>query len=162
MTAGTGASFARGASEQDYATPECLLAPIRARFRVAQFDWDLAASTHNTKGRSFLSKKDDALSVDWTSLPGREFWLNPPFAKIAPWAEKCAASVSGPRRIFLLVPAAVGSNWYAQHVHGRARVLFLNGRIPFIPDKPTWGYPKDCMLAVYGEILGCDVWRWRP
>ncbi len=61
------------------------------------------------------------------------------------------------------MPASVGSNWYRYYVHNEAFTLFLNGRIPFMPDKPNWLYPKDCMLALYGTGVssGNDVWTWR-
>src|SRR5882762_6462491 len=79
----------------------------------------------------------------------------------------------------VLVPAAVGANWWRDHVHQRANVVFLNGRLCFIPDWETqlWGpgekfeadpvdgklfdlvgqrkfltkplYPKDCALLWY-------------
>jgi hypothetical protein len=106
----TGASFARGQSKQDYATP---------------------------------------------------LWLNPPFDPISPWAIKCAVSApirsSMSRKILFLVPASVGSEWYAQHVHENALVLLLRPRLSFDGKNP---YPKDCLLAVYGERPGVECWKW--
>jgi hypothetical protein len=63
-------------------------------------------------------------------------------------------------KIALLVPASVGSNWYRDYVDRYAYVLFLNGRIDFIPGEP---YPKDCMLVLYGysNKPGNRVWTWR-
>lgn len=58
----------------------------------------------------------------------------------------------------LLVPASVGSRWFAEHVHGWARVLALSGRLSFDGIAP---FPKDLILAVYGEPPGFDVWDWR-
>jgi phage N-6-adenine-methyltransferase len=171
----TGASLARGSSKQDYETPEVLLSAVRKKFGVKRFTWDLAATSENAKARLFFTESQDSLKQDWSALTG-DLWLNPPFSDIEPWAAKCAHAarvwlskpfdcvegrvVHSPR-IFFLVPAAVGSNWHARNVDGQARVLFLNGRVPFMKDQPTWGYPKDVYLAVHGERPGYECWRWR-
>lgn len=168
----TGASLARGVSKQDYETPMELIAAVKRKFGVKRFAWDLAASAENTKAKRYFTEAEDSLKQDWVALHGADHWLNPPFSNIAPWAAKCARTAvtwlayakDAPvytGRIFLLVPAAVGSNWHAQHVDGRAQVLFLNGRVPFMKDQPTWGYPKDVYLAVFGARPGYKVWRWR-
>ncbi len=161
MPATTGASFARGRSKQDYETPPELINAIKAKFGLPAFTWDLAASDENTKGLQWFTEAQGSLSQDWTKLTGN-LWLNPPFGDIAPWAVKCRESSAHGnmlRRLFLLVPAAVGSNWYARHVHDHARVLFLNPRVSFDGKAP---FPKDVLLALYGEAPGCEVWRWKP
>jgi hypothetical protein len=58
------------------------------------------------------------------------------------------------------VTAGVGSNWWRDHVHDKARVLLLNGRITFVGE--THGYPKDCCLLLYGPSVepGYEVWSW--
>jgi hypothetical protein len=63
----------------------------------------------------------------------------------------------------MLVPAAIGSNWFRDHVDGRALVLALNGRLAFIEGKPDDLYPKDCILALYSPFVasGFEVWSWR-
>ena len=185
-----------GRSFQAYGTPKVFLDAVKARFGIKHFDWDLAATKANAVDglgsvRSYFGPDHfaagcrNALSPDndWKDVDDRidnaNLWLNPPFADIAPWVEKCAASAwwesekskRGPgaadgRRIFLLVPAAVGSNWFSMHVHKKALVLVLNGRITFdgCPPNPKTGkvdpYPKDCMLCVYGAKPGFDIWRW--
>jgi hypothetical protein len=60
----------------------------------------------------------------------------------------------------MLVPASVGSNWYAEHVHGKALELYLHPRIIFVGE--TIGYPKDLSLFVFGfGISGAQPWRWN-
>ena len=159
-----GASFNRKESFQAYATPPEFIASVKRRFQVDDFDWDLAADAENAKAKKFFAVTHDALSRDWAAECSGDCWLNPPFSNIAPWAAKCAATgwlpqrVDRPGRIFLLVPAAVGSNWFARLVDGSARVYFLNGRICFDGKGP---YPKDCCLCIYGEPPGYEVWRWK-
>lgn len=175
----TGAAFARGQSKQDYATPREFIDAVVSQFGA--LDFDLAATYENTVAPHFFGPPEtkrgvrggthcrgiDAFTQDWTELSGN-LWLNPPFDRIAPWAAKCAVSAEWmyegcrpgecPRKIFFLVPAAVGSNWWASWVHERARVLFLNGRICFDGIAP---YPKDCALIVYGMPPGYEIWRWK-
>lgn len=156
-----------GKSKQDYATPAIFIDAVKQRLGIVSFAFDFAADAMNTKGRGYWSVADDSLSKpasEWAARVGDDWgWLNPPFARIAPWAKKCKETVEYGGKVAFLVPAAVGANWYRDHVHhAHARVLFLNGRIPFMPDKPKWLYPKDCMLVLYAlGYQGTDIWTWR-
>lgn len=155
----SGAAFNRGGSKQDYATPPDFIAAVEKRW--GKIDFDLAASEHNKKATPYFSKEQDSLMQIWCSLPGN-LWLNPPFDRITPWAEKCAKEVAFGATIFFLVPASVGANWFRDFVHRKAMVYFLNGRLHFDPNNPTWGYPKDCMLCVYSlGSHGYDTWTWK-
>ena len=150
-----------GESRQDYETPPELIHAIGVAFG-ATFSVDLAANQLNRKVPRYLGPGselgENSLAVDWSQFSG-DAWLNPPFAHIQPWAEKCATTArSG--RIFLLVPASVGSNWYAAHVHGRAHVVAISPRVTFVgtPDP----YPKDIAIAVFSGIRGgFSCWRWK-
>ena len=150
-----------GHSRQDHSTPKVFLDAVKKRFGFKEFAWDLAAHEHNHVCANWIGpgskKATDSLTYDWTKLQG-ELWLNPPFGRIEPWAELCAATNLNGGRIFFLAPASVGANWYARHVHGEAHVFFLNGRLSFDGIAP---YPKDCLLACYGPKPGYEVWRWR-
>lgn len=155
----TGASFARGKSKQDYATPWGFIRACEKTYGPITFD--LAASAENSKAPAdhFFDKEDDSLIQPWHTIPGI-LWLNPPFDRIAPWADKCFRESLLGAKIFFLTPASVGSNWFRDHVHRRAMVLALNGRITFEGAKDP--YPKDCILSVYGiERPGFDVWDWQ-
>lgn len=154
-------------SRQDYATPRDFMDAVVARFGDVGFD--LAASRTNTKAQFYCQAPDDpdewfmrrdAFAQDWNEIAETHglLWLNPPFADIAPWVRKCAASKGA--TILLLVPAAVGSNWFRDHVAGIADVSLLNGRLCF---DGKGLYPKDCMLARYApDAAGrIDVWTWK-
>lgn len=145
-------------SRQDFSTPDIFIEAVKARLGITDFVVDLAADVSNRKATLYLNEEVDALTVDWTQWRGCGWcWLNPPFTDIAPWAEKCSAS--SPTQIALLVPAAIGSNWWRDHVDGKAHVLPLNGRLSFDGIGP---YPKDCALCLYGPIRsGYEVWDWR-
>lgn len=147
-------------SKQDYETPWPFIHAVEVRF--GKLAWDLAATKENTKAPLCIEPWSDSLSETCRWPFHAHCWLNPPFQKITPWAAKCASSGFGwPNlgRLFFLVPASIGSNWFARHVHGKALVLGLNGpRLSFDGVAP---FPKDLMLCIYGERPGFDVWRWK-
>jgi hypothetical protein len=158
-----------GKSKQNYATPECFITAVLTRLDISHFGHDFAADRNNSKGHSYWDEAFNSLGAsiyEWVVMCDDGWgWLNPPFAKIAPWALRCLeVSING-GHIAFLVPAAVGSNWYRDYINKQAgvKVLFLNGRIAFDPEHPEWGYPKDCMLVLFGtgEPFEIDVWTWR-
>ena len=166
-----------GKSEQDVTTPWRLIDAVEARF--GRLDFDLAATRENCRvrrssvvqgigNRALGTRYEDinSLEQDWTELSGN-LWLNPPFGKtpeaprgIEHWTQKCVVSMRTPgRRIFLLAPSATGSCWYADYVWEQSRILFLKGRVRFVGHEND--YPKDLLLAVYGEPPSIDLWDWR-
>lgn len=157
-----------GLSFQGVGTPREFLDAVQGRFGAIGID--LAAVASNRVVGSYLGPDHDvpwrrnALSAEcqwnWGAIAGLR-WLNPPYDRIEPWAAKCAEqSTIGPARIAMLVPASVGSNWFAEHVFGKALVLFLRPRLTFVGHATP--YPKDLMLAVYAEPPGVECWKWRP
>lgn len=146
-----------GKSIQTYGTPIALFNAVE-KLIGEKFVWDLAASIQNRKVDNFYSEEQDSLSQDWSQHNGW-LWLNPPYAKIGDWAEKCAEESLTGAKICMLVPASVGSNWYAEFVHNKALVLGLRPRITFEGCKDP--YPKDCILIIYGlPKVGFDLWKW--
>lgn len=135
-----------GKSKQDYATPWNFFYAVEKLLKI-QFKWDLAAHSKNAKCSQFLSPQEDAFEQVWHKLRGWK-WLNPPFGKLAPWAERCMEESRRGADIAMLVPAAVGSNWYRDFVYHQTRTLYINGRISFDGQA---GYPKDCMLCLYSK-----------
>jgi phage N-6-adenine-methyltransferase len=155
----TGASLARHRSDQDVETPEDFMRAVVRRFGPIAVD--LAATVDNAKARRFLTPQDNALEVAWSLFDGN-LWLNPPFGDISPWATHCRAWTDAHHkfdRILMLVPASVGSKWFAKHVHGQAMVLALTGRLTFVGH--THPFPKDLILVEWGRFVGFDCWDWR-
>jgi len=151
----TGAAFNTGKSKQDYGTPWEFIRAVEARFGPITFD--LAAHAGNAKHFFYYTEEEDSLAQDWHLLEGN-LWLNPEFRKITPWAAKCAAECALGARVPFLVPASVGSNWFADHVYGHALVLPVRPRLSFDGKSP---YPKDMMLCMYGETPGFEPWKWN-
>jgi len=169
-----------GLSKQDYSTPRDFVKAVEKRF--GRIGFDLAATRFNTVADFFFGPPGetvglntttstgkwcrgvDSLALNWSKIRGKKtnLWLNPPFGHIEPWAKKCAEYV-GPHQILFLVPASVGSEWFAKWVFNCARIHLLVGRLSFDGIAP---YPKDCILCQYsgnGAIKGPEVelWRWR-
>jgi phage N-6-adenine-methyltransferase len=149
-----------GYSKQNYGTPWEFIQVVERRFGKIVFD--LAAEAGNAKCENFFAEKDDSLSQPWAeNFPDGVLWINPPFKNIKDWAKKCAEeSLNRKGLILLLVPASVGSNWFAEHVHNKSMVLALSPRLVF--EGETASFPKDLMLCCYGSgFKGFDVWRWK-
>ncbi len=148
-------------SKQTYETPWDFVHKVEKRLGIDHFAVDLAASFENRKAPEWLAEDDDSLASNWDwakLLDGGWGWLNPPYTNIGKWAKKCHETQLKGGDVALLVPAAVGSNWFRDYVHNKAFVLALNGRISFDGVGP---YPKDLMLCLYGVSIGFDVWDWR-
>ena len=145
-----------GKSKQDYATPNDFIEAVTKKF--GKIDFDLAANQTNTKAEKFYSEEDASLSQDWTKLEGN-LWLNPPFSKIKPWAEKCKNSIGANKRILFLTPASIGSNWFYDNIYRFAKIYALKPRLQFEGCEDP--YIKDCMLSCYGETVGFEVWNWK-
>lgn len=157
-----------GQSKQDYATPVQFIDATRNLLSLpGGFKHDFAADRTNAKASSYWTVKTNSLAqrgTDWAmACFGGWGWLNSPYDHIEPWAAKCAEARSHGASIAALWPASVGANWFRDHVWGQAFVLALNGRLAFMPDKPNWSYPKDCMLCLYSPDWepGFDVWSWQ-
>lgn len=158
-----------GRSKQDYRTPLEFVAAVMAYLEIRGFDVDLAADEHNALSAEFFSATNSAFEAPTWKLGSGWNWLNPPYANIAPWVERAYVETADrSARTAVLVPAGVGANWWRDWVHGKAFVLFLNGRLSFDGIAP---YPKDCALLLYSpERAGYidsgdwpyDVWNWRP
>lgn len=156
-----------GASKQDYSTPDAFIVAVKRRLKIASFAFDFAADASNAKADYWWTEGNNSPAHparEWAEKIGSEWgWLNPPFADIGPWARRCLETSQAGGHMAFLVPAGVGANWYRDFIHRRALVLALNGRLAFMPDKPTWLYPKDCILCLFGPDVtpDFDVWNWR-
>lgn len=147
-----------GKSRQDYGTDRRLIAAVTRRF--GPIKWDLAASAENAVCDLWIGEEQDSLVQEWHRLSPGLCWLNPPFGDIDPWAKKCAAEAAKGARILLLTPAAVGAEWFREHVEPHAYTLALNPRLIF--EGETAPYPKDCALSYFhAGLRGFAVWRWR-
>jgi phage N-6-adenine-methyltransferase len=156
-----GPRITKGSSSGDYATPKEFIKACEKKFFPLVYD--LAASEKNARTAKFFTIVDDALKHDWVALAERHgvgFWLNPPFANIGPWAEKCLLSSKGAEILFL-VPSSTGAKWFRNNCFKKADVYFLDGRLTF--EGQTTPYPKDCVLVHFHPKQSglLEIWDWR-
>lgn len=157
-------------------------------FKVANREFsfvaDLAANETNHKcavwfGKTMATEEGPAatetqggsLDVAWHRLAGW-LWLNPPYKDITPWVIKCQEEAALGAKIAMLVPASVDTDWFEDHVWGRAEIRFLKGRLVFdyihakgpnIGKQNTDPYPKPLMLIIFerGRFPTAGPWAWR-
>jgi len=162
-----------GRSIQDYGTPLEFIAAVEKRW--GKLDIDLASTALNAKAPKFITPEEDSLakSTKW-ELSEANGWLNPPFGVIEPWVRKVAEHAAKVQLILMLIPASVGSNWWAEHVHDKCIVHLLRPRLSFDGKNP---YPKDCALLEYSETISAlpghgafaeryrapsyECWKWK-
>lgn len=151
-----------GRSEQVVCTPRDFLEAVAKRFGPIRVD--LAATAENRVAPIHFGPGsehgEDSLKVHWHHFGGNLF-CNPPFGRIDPWVEKATAEAKYHARVLMLLPASVGSDWFAEHVFGKALVLALRPRITFVNHSAP--YPKDTVLVAWGPYVapGFDLWRWK-
>lgn len=155
-----------GKSEQVVCTPPNFLNALKNHLRIDEFSIDLAADGFNKVTDKFYGEEDNSLVQSWTEFKGQPLkpwaFCNPPYGDIRPWVEKAYAESQKGAHVAMLVPASVGSNWWADWVHQLSYVTFLNGRITFVGHKSP--YPKDLAILLYAPMFGVDggygVWDW--
>lgn len=155
-------------TKQDYRTPKEFIDAVAVRFGRPTFDL-CATDGEQIDGVDYwFSPEMDSLKQSWADLrtpseddpTPRVVWLNPPFKNIEPWAKKLVSECRLLKRwTLMLVPASIGTAWFAEHIQGKALVLGLSPRLTFGGcDAP---YPKDLMLVCVGYgVVGFDTWRW--
>lgn len=165
-----------GRSKQDYTTPVDFLDAVARQF--GPIDLDLACRTDNMVADYGIAydKDLDALEQGWNdpmywsrrgnvTVSGDEIrvaFLNPPFATIRPWAAKLETCRWLRRWTLMLVPASMGSAWWADHVLNKTMVYGIP-RLAFGgQDGEPQLYPKDLALVCAGYgVAGYGYWDWR-
>lgn len=163
-----------GKSEQVVRTPPEFLNAVKSLLGIHHFAIDLSALEENAVAERCYTPTHSGLIHPWYTGAASWGFCNPEYSDIAPWVEKAAQETRRARaNSAVLIPASVGSNWWADYVHAQAMVLFLKGRITFLDKmgkpicsprtgKPT-PYPKDLALLLYSPhwAPGYEPWDWR-
>jgi DNA (cytosine-5)-methyltransferase 1 len=156
-------------TKQDYRTPPEFIRAVEKRF--GQIVLDLAAKDGDECKPllAHITPEEDSLVTPWptTRHSSGVYFLNPPFADIAPWAAKCAAwrREGAPGVVTaLLVPASVDAEWWSASVRGAAITYACKSRIKFLGAED--GYPKPLALCVFDPrhfpTSAClHLWDWK-
>lgn len=130
---------------QDWETPGALFNPLNEMF---QFDMDVAASSKNTKRRRFISKKEDAMKVEWHGT----CWLNPPYGAnqhtIKKWVKRAfEQSKKKNCSVIMLIPTRTNTNWWHDYCMKSDLILFIRGRPKFGGAK--YGLPQPLAVVCF-------------
>ena len=111
-----------GKKDDEYLTPPDLVEAL------GPFDLDPCAATKMPwrTARVMLTVKDDGLATDWSGY-GRVF-MNPPYSKVLPWAQKLAAHGSG---IALVSAKSMETQWGQLLLSSCHAALWLDERLAF-------------------------------
>jgi phage N-6-adenine-methyltransferase len=128
-------------SNQEIATPWEFFYAVQNHLRVL-FEFDLAATINNSKcGLNFLSKGDDSLKAEWPA--GKWLWLNPPFANIGKWVNKCVEQSELGKRIVTIWQLSGDLNQIPTWKNA-GKIFIIHGRI--------WPEVRGCMLCVWDSL----------
>lgn len=125
-----------------------------------KFDMDAASSIKNSLVKScFLTKDDDALSVDWLSYmdalctKNNSVWCNPPYGKgyIKQFFNKAIEQKSKGVTSVFLVPATLDAQWLPINEISEIRIV-TGGRLSFYhptTGKKVNGNTKGSMFVIF-------------
>ena len=100
------------------------------------FFLDAAASNNNCKCAKYLTKRDNALNIDWSELvfnnSRRSVWINPPYGRgyIKSFMNKSIEQSQKGLTIVMLVPATLDAQWLPIDHISEIRIL-TGGRLSF-------------------------------
>lgn len=123
-------------NSDEWTTPRWLFNRLNERF---QFTIDVAATRENRLCDAWFDSKDDGLSETWE---GQRVWCNPPYSRIADWAEKFTEAALEADLIVALVPARVDTAWWQDHIAKADFVHFIRGRLRFGDSKNSAPFPS--------------------
>lgn len=126
---------------QDVETPDAFFKAVE-HFIGGEFSYDMAADELNAKCNKFFTEADDALNIDWPL--NCWLWLNPPFANLGKWVEKCYEQARRGCNIVTIWPLSGDQNQIVTWNY--ASVYIIHGRI--------WPNVRGCMLCVWGKEPG--------
>lgn len=138
-------------------TPKPLFLSQHTEFR---FVADVAASSVNALCDVYLTEQDNALTYDWSTLPGAVggyVWCNPPYSDISPWVKKAIEQAENGVGSVLLLPLDMSVGWFfaGRQECTEVRVI-VGGRIAFInaaTKKPVKGNNKGSMFLIFRPLL---------
>jgi len=129
-----------GKSTQNTKTPTELIDAIEYYFGM-RFENDMAASSDNAQALNYYTEEEDSLSREW---PLGWCWLNPPFANLTKWINKCAIESKKCCKIISIWPLSGDLNQMV--TWKQANVYVVHGRV--------WPLVRGCMICEWGINTG--------
>jgi site-specific DNA-methyltransferase (adenine-specific) len=126
-------------AREDWRTPKELFRKLDAEFA---FDLDAAATDENKLCLQWITKEEDALSIDWE---GSSIFCNPPYGRIiTKWVEKAEIEHLKGKTVVMLLPARTDTKWFQTCL--KYEIRFIQGRLKF--DDQKYPAPFPSMIVV--------------
>lgn len=122
-------------NSDEWTTPRWLFDRLHERF---QFTVDVAATPENALRPKFF---EDPWGLEY-SWAGERCFCNPPYSRIATWAEKFTQEAERASLIVALIPARVDTRWWQDHIAKADHVYFIRGRLRFGESKNSAPFPS--------------------
>lgn len=115
---------------------------------IYNFTLDFCATKENAKCERYYTKEQNALIQN----PKDEIiFCNPPYGKdIKLFVKKCF-ELSNDNIIVMLIPARTDTKYFHEYILGKAKIVFIKGRLKFkVNSKGSGSAPFPSMYVVFG------------
>ncbi len=136
-------------ASDEWSTPQWLFDMLDQEF---EFRTDAAAkdTVISKCRRSFY----DALSIDWSTVPG-PFWLNPPYSKIAAFMKKAYDESLKGAVVVCLIPVRSDTRYWHDYVMKAQEIRFVKGRLKFGDSKNSAPFPS--VIVIFKQMTPFDT-----
>ena len=126
----------------DHGTPADIFRQLDQEFH---FSLDVCADSSNAMVKNFLTKRDNALQISWTS---HTCWMNPPYGRELPkWISKAFhESQVNNATVVCLVPARTDTNWFWNYCFN-GEIRLIKGRLRFKGETSSAPFPS--MIVIF-------------
>lgn len=129
----------------EWETPQDFFDELDEEF---EFALDVCATPENAKAPYFFTRTKNGLLQPWAAPIGHAVWMNPPYGRgIGKWVEKARHESERGATVVCLLPARTDTRWFHDHIHGRAEIRFVRGRLKFGGHKNSAPFPS--MVVVF-------------
>ncbi len=128
----------------EWATPQYLFNFLDSKYN---FDLDPASDGNNNKCKKFYTQKENGLLQDWDQIT----FCNPPYGReLGKWIEKgYLEHQKHNKKIVMLIPARPDTKAWHNFIFGKAKVVFIKGRVKFGDGTSPAPFPS--AIIIYGE-----------
>ncbi len=134
----------------DWKTPTEFYKELNREFH---FTMDACATKTNHKHRNYISRKENALKVNWKAHGGGVTFMNPPYGReIGKWVAKAYQESLNRCLVVCLLPARPDTKWFHEICSKAAEIRFIKGRLRFEGAKFT--APSPSMVVIFKKKRG--------
>ena len=132
--------------KNDWDTPQWLFDHLNEEYKFAL---DCCAESESTKCEEYISKEENALTIDWSKKvsKGKSVWMNSPYGRtIHLWMKMAVEKSLKNYRIVCLLPSRTDTKYWHNYVTKACKIKFIKGRLIFGSDKYwEWVWEQKCI-----------------